>query len=102
VEFGGYLPDQLVSSGFRVTPIVGFVRPDYSLHLDAAEVHDAFEVPLDFLCDPANHRPRLREVGGVSLQMYDIVYGRRTIWGATAGMVLNLCRLARGRASKCG
>jgi len=28
VEFAGYLPDHWVGTGFRVTPVVGFVNPD--------------------------------------------------------------------------
>jgi hypothetical protein len=45
-------------TGFRVTPVVGFVNPHYQLRIAAAEVHDVFEVPLDFILDAANHRPR--------------------------------------------
>ena len=92
VEFAGYLPDHWVGSGFRVTPVVGFVNPGYQLKLAAAEVHDAFEVPLEFILDAANHRPRVREVFGVSLEVRDIPYGDRVIWGATAGMLLTLRR----------
>ena len=92
VEFAGYLPDHWVGTGFRVTPVVGFVNPGYELRIAAAEVHDVFEVPLEFILDPANHRPRVREVFGVSLEVHDIPYGERIIWGATAGMLLPLRR----------
>jgi 8-oxo-dGTP pyrophosphatase MutT (NUDIX family) len=92
VEFAGYLPDHWVGTGFRVTPVVGFVNPCYELRLATAEVHDAFEVPLKFILDAANHRPRIREVFGVSLEVQDIPYGERIIWGATAGMLLTLRR----------
>ena len=51
VEFAGYLPDHWVGTGFRVTPVVGFVNPDYQLRIAAAEVHDVFEVPLEFILD---------------------------------------------------
>ncbi len=93
VEFAGYLPDHLVVTGFRVTPVVAFVDPGYVLSLDAAEVHDAFEVPMDFIFDAANHTSRIRKIGGVSLEMFDIPYGGRTIWGATASMLMTLRRL---------
>jgi 8-oxo-dGTP pyrophosphatase MutT (NUDIX family) len=92
VEFAGYLPDHWVGTGFRVTPVVGFVNPGYDLCIAAAEVHDVFEVPLEFILDAANHRPRVREVFGVSLEVQDIPYGERIIWGATAGMLLTLRR----------
>jgi len=101
VEFAGYLPDHLVATGFRITPAVGFVSPDHDLRLAADEVHDAFEVPLAFLFDAANHRPRLRSFGEFSVETTDIPFGARTIWGATAGMLMTLRRLVlerRGRS----
>src|SRR5271156_4430601 len=64
VEFAGYLPDHHVITGFRVTPVVGFVNPDYQLRIAKAEGHDVFEVPLDFILDAANHKSRQRELGG--------------------------------------
>jgi 8-oxo-dGTP pyrophosphatase MutT (NUDIX family) len=97
VEFAGYLPDHWVGTGFRVTPVVGFVDPRYDLRIAAAEVHDAFEVPLEFILDAANHRARTRVLAGVTLEGYDIPYGERIIWGATAGMLLTLRRLLRAR-----
>jgi 8-oxo-dGTP pyrophosphatase MutT (NUDIX family) len=104
VEFAGYLPDHWVGTSFRVTPVVGFVNPGYELQLAVAEVHDAFEVPLNFILDAANHRPRMREVFGVSLEVQDIPYGDRIIWGATAGMLLSLrrCLQAHPRAASAG
>ena len=93
VEFAGYLPDHWVGTGFRVTPVVGFVKAGYELRIAAEEVHDVFEVPLDFILDPANHRSRPREMAGIMLEAYDIPYGERNIWGATAGMLLTLRRL---------
>jgi 8-oxo-dGTP pyrophosphatase MutT (NUDIX family) len=98
VEFAGYLPDHWVGTGFRVTPVVGFVNPGYELRIATAEVHDVFEVPLGFILDKANHKARTRELGGVTLEVYDIPYGDRNIWGATAGMLLTLRRLLQARA----
>ena len=97
VEFAGYLPDHWVGTGFRVTPVVGFVNPAYELRIARSEVHDVFEVPLEYILDETNHRTRKRELGGVILQSYDIPYGDRIIWGATAGMLLTLRRLLQTR-----
>lgn len=97
VSFAGYLPDHPILTGFRVTPVVGFVVPHHRLALDAGEVHDAFEVPLQYLFDPANHRPRERTLRGVKLQTTDIPFLNHTIWGATAGMLLTLQRLVEER-----
>jgi 8-oxo-dGTP pyrophosphatase MutT (NUDIX family) len=99
VEFAGYLPDHVVISGFRVTPVVGFVKPEYQLQIATAEVHDVFEVPLDFILDAANHKSRQRKIGDVTIDIHDIPYGERNIWGATAGMLMTLRqRLQTGAA----
>jgi 8-oxo-dGTP pyrophosphatase MutT (NUDIX family) len=100
VEFAGFLPDHWVITGFRVTPAVGFVNPLYELRIATAEVHDVFEVPLDFILDAANHRARMSRLGDVAIEVYDIPYGERLIWGATAGMLLTLRRLLQMRAAK--
>jgi 8-oxo-dGTP pyrophosphatase MutT (NUDIX family) len=97
VEFAGYMPDHMVGTGFRVTPVVGFVNPAYELKIATAEVHDVFEVPLEFILDEANHKTRQRELGGETVQVYDIPYGDRNIWGATAGMLLTLRRMLQAR-----
>lgn len=91
----GYLPDHIVISGFRITPVVSFVRPGFELRLDAGEVQDTFEVPLSFVFDPANHRMRRRRFGfgETEMELCDIPYGDRNIWGATAGMLLTLYHL---------
>jgi 8-oxo-dGTP pyrophosphatase MutT (NUDIX family) len=95
VSVVGFLPDHVVISGFRVTPVVGMVRPGFELLLDAQEVEDTFEVPLAFVFDPRNHRPRLHRFRSAEAEaeMLDIPYGNRNIWGATAGMLLTLYRL---------
>ena len=98
VEFAGYLPDHLIVTGFRVTPVVGFVAPDYRLRVAAEEVDEAFEVPLAFLFDAANLRERERRIGATSFAVYDITYDGRRIWGATAGMVMTLRRMLLARA----
>lgn len=100
VEFAGYLPDHVVVSGFRVTPAVGFVKPQYQLQIAAAEVHDVFEVPLDFILDAANHKSRSRKIGELSIDVHDIPYGERNIWGATAGMLMTFRRLLQERAAQ--
>ena len=95
VSVAGFLPDHIVISGFRVTPVVGFIAPGFELTLDAREVAGAFEAPLAHIFDPANHRVNRRRVSwsGKELDLRDIPYGDRTIWGATAGMLLTLYRL---------
>jgi len=95
VQLAGYLEPQLIMSGFWVTPVVGFVRPGFTLRPDPREVDTTFEVPLAHILDQANHRARERHIGDLSVQVYDIPFGEHHIWGATAGMLMSLYRLLR-------
>ena len=102
VSVAGYLPDHIVISGFRVTPVVGFVRPGFELLLDSVEVANTFEVPLEHLFDPDNHRSRRRLLGGgeAEIEVCDIPYGEHSIWGATAGMLMTLYRICVASAAR--
>ncbi|HLW24160.1 MAG TPA: CoA pyrophosphatase [Steroidobacteraceae bacterium] len=97
VEFAGYLPDHWVGTGFRVTPVVGFVNPAFELRIATSEVHDVFEVPLKYILDAANHRPRTRRFGEITVDTFDIPWGDRLIWGATSGMLLTFRRRLQAR-----
>jgi 8-oxo-dGTP pyrophosphatase MutT (NUDIX family) len=79
-------------TGFQVTPVVGVVRPDIVLRANDAEVADVFEVPLSFLLEPMNHLEQAVEWQGRERHYYEITYGERRIWGATAAMIVNLAR----------
>jgi 8-oxo-dGTP pyrophosphatase MutT (NUDIX family) len=93
VQVFGYLPDHLVISGFRVTPVLGLVTPPFTLEINPAEVAGVFEVPLVHVLDSANHKARLRRVGDEELLLYDIPWEGQNIWGATAGMLLTFVRM---------
>jgi 8-oxo-dGTP pyrophosphatase MutT (NUDIX family) len=90
IEPLGYLDLYLTFSGFRILPVVARVAPTYELTLNASEVADAFEVPLDFLMGPENHQRHSREWKGVQRQYYAMPYQERYIWGVTAGILRNL------------
>lgn len=98
VEVVGYLPEYRTSTGFRVTPVVGVVEPPLDLQLDSFEVAEAFEVPLAFLLDPANHQQHSLHYRGKLRHYYAMPYGRYFIWGATAGMIMSLYQALRRSA----
>jgi 8-oxo-dGTP pyrophosphatase MutT (NUDIX family) len=100
VSVAGYLPDHVLLSGFRVTPVVGFVRAGFELLLASNEVRGSFEVPLSYVFEPANHRARLRRLadGVAEIELCDIPFGAHNIWGATAGMLITLYRLCTSEA----
>ncbi len=90
VDHLGWLDDYITGTGFRITPAVGVLRPPLALTPDPFEVADIFEVPLSFILDPANHQRHSRFVDGRDRPYYAIPYEDRFIWGATAGMLINL------------
>jgi 8-oxo-dGTP pyrophosphatase MutT (NUDIX family) len=90
IEPIGYLDLYLTFSGYRILPTVARVSPDYALALNAGEVADAFEVPLAFLMEPANHQRKTRDWKGIERNYYAMPFGERYIWGVTAGILRNL------------
>ncbi|HVO90160.1 MAG TPA: CoA pyrophosphatase [Casimicrobiaceae bacterium] len=95
VEILGELATYETVTGYRVTPVVGWVEPPFPVHPDPDEVADVFEVPLSFLLDPANHRRHFRMLGDLRRDYWAMPYGDRYIWGATAAMLLILDRTLR-------
>jgi 8-oxo-dGTP pyrophosphatase MutT (NUDIX family) len=83
----GYLDLYGTSFGFRILPTVARVRPGFELRINRSEVDDAFEVPLAFLMDPANHQVHSREFRGMERSYYAMPFAERYIWGATAGIL---------------
>ena len=118
VEVLGNLPTYTTGTGFIITPVVALVQPMYEVTRNANEVADVFEVPLDFLMNPAHHQRHAVDLEGLRREWFSIPYddpvsGRavnanvgksadshalaapstqRFIWGATAGMLRNFYR----------
>ena len=86
----GYLDLYLTTFGFRIVPLVARIAPGFALTLNPEEVDDAFEVPLAFLMAPENHHRKSREWNGLTRHFYEMPFGERYIWGATAGILRNL------------
>ncbi len=93
----GRLDTYTTRTGFRITPVVGIVSPPFALRLDPVEVVEAFEVPLGFVLDPANHQRRSRRLAGELRHFYVLSYREHDIWGATAGMLVNLAQVLTRR-----
>ena len=98
IEVIGCLPDHVVITGYRVTPVVGLVRPGFELVLDPTEVSGTFEAPLRHLLDPATHVRRIHRVGDEDLEVLDLPWGGHRIWGATAGRLMTLREMLGGSA----
>jgi len=90
VELLGRMPEYFTRTGFRITPVVAIVTPPLELLPDENEVEEIFEVPLAFLLDPANRQRQSRVWQGETRWFFAMPYERYYIWGATAGMLVNL------------
>lgn len=91
----GQLATYETVSGFRVTPVVGWLEPPFTLTPDPVEVAEVFEVPLAHLLEPANQQRHFRMLGEIRRDYWAIPYEARFIWGATAAMLLMLDRTLR-------
>ncbi len=98
VQVLGQLPIYITGSSFVITPVVALVRPGFTLAINPIEVADVFEVPLEFLMNPSNHRRHEVPWQDTTRQWYSMPYRdpesgkEHFIWGATAGMLRNFYR----------
>ena len=90
VTVAGYLDRYLTGTGFDIQPVVGLLAEGFALAPDPREVADIFEVPLAFLCDPANRRRESRALLGRQRSFYAFTYESHEIWGATAAIIVDL------------
>jgi 8-oxo-dGTP pyrophosphatase MutT (NUDIX family) len=91
----GFLPDQVVLTGFRITPVVAVIAPQFVPNPDRTEVQETFMLPLRVLLDERNHVQTRRKLGGEEFEVRDIAFDPHLIWGATAGMLFALYELGR-------
>ncbi|HEY9538706.1 MAG TPA: CoA pyrophosphatase, partial [Kiloniellaceae bacterium] len=91
----GRLDTYIVRTGFIVVPVVGLLRPPFELRAEASEVDEIFEVPLAHFLAPASRLLHSRMFRGAERFFYAYPYGDYYIWGATAGILSNLCEVLR-------
>lgn len=92
----GRLDQYVTGTGFGITPLVGVVEPPFDLAPDPFEVAEVFEVPLGFLIDPENHKLHRVVVEGRHRPFWSMTWEQRVIWGATAGILVNLSEVLVG------
>jgi 8-oxo-dGTP pyrophosphatase MutT (NUDIX family) len=95
VEVLGELAPYDTATGFRIHPVVGWLKPPFELRPDPYEVDEVFELPLAFVVDPGNHRRQSFRRGALTRTYYVLPWQNRFIWGATAGILVNLSGLLR-------
>ncbi|MEW6143090.1 MAG: CoA pyrophosphatase [Chloroflexota bacterium] len=93
IEILGELDDQVTTSGYIVTPFVGYIRHPYELMSDGCEVEEIINVPLRYLLNPKNWRQKATPDGQSQVPEYAIDYHGRIIWGATARILRQFLHL---------
>jgi len=91
-EIVGAIDPYRTVTGYVVTPVLAVVQPDQPLSPHEHEVADWFEAPLAFVLDPTNQQYKSALFQGRERHYYEIMWGERRIWGATASMIVNLSR----------
>jgi 8-oxo-dGTP pyrophosphatase MutT (NUDIX family) len=86
----GYLDPFATITGFHVYPVVALIDAGFTPRPDPGEVDEVFELPLDFLLDPANARELQVEFRGHRRTVVEFVHASYRVWGATAAMLVNL------------
>jgi 8-oxo-dGTP pyrophosphatase MutT (NUDIX family) len=97
VRVVGRLDTYVTRTAFEVVPVVGLVAPPFPVAPDSFEVAEVFEVPLEFFLDPGNRRRHSRMFEGRERHFYVFPYQNYFIWGATAGMLVNLAEVLTGK-----
>jgi len=90
IDVCGYLDTYETGTGFRILPVVAFIKENFTVKVNKNEVDELFEVPLEFILEPKNHILKSGYWNGSVRHYYTINYGKYNIWGATAGMLVNL------------
>jgi 8-oxo-dGTP pyrophosphatase MutT (NUDIX family) len=90
VDIIGSLDEFITGTGFSVRPVVGVVtNREFVATPDPREVAGVFEVPLGVILDRSAMSVGYFERHGSRLLTYELNYGGRRIWGATAAVLRN-------------
>jgi len=99
VDLVGLMTPYRTGTNYLITPVVGFVRPGFTLTANPDEVADIFETPFGFLMDPANYEEReMQSADGVTRRFYAATHEDRYIWGVTAYLLRSLYERLYGAA----
>ena len=90
VEPLGFLSDHFVRTGYRISPLVAWLRPGFALRAERSEVAEILELPVAHMLEATHYEVRRRTLGGVACELLDLPFGAHRIWGATAGILLEL------------
>jgi 8-oxo-dGTP pyrophosphatase MutT (NUDIX family) len=85
VELAGLATPTITHSGYLVTPVIGFLKPGFSLAPNPHEVAEIFEAPFELVLDPANYEEQEFHLDDGRHGVYHtLMHEERMIWGVTA------------------
>lgn len=87
IEVLGLFDDVWTPSGFRITPVIGFLSTLPPLTVNSGEVEEILEVPVSFFVEEKNVQVKKMTRNGKAVDVYFYRYGGNDIWGATAAML---------------
>jgi 8-oxo-dGTP pyrophosphatase MutT (NUDIX family) len=100
VQVLGALPEYELGTGFRITPVVGWIEAPFATRADPYEVADIFEIPLAHFLEPGRYQRLEYHFNGRHRHYVAIPYEGRYIWGATAGMLLSFAHVLSPSAAR--
>ncbi|HEV7573627.1 MAG TPA: CoA pyrophosphatase, partial [Thermoanaerobaculia bacterium] len=83
IELIGRLDDLVTNSGFLVAPFVGIIDERVDYVLQASEVEEVFEVPIEALLDGGQPEVRYVAFRKKNYPAYFYRHERHEIWGLT-------------------
>src|SRR5690625_4546509 len=90
IQLFGTQPVYNTSTRFTMKPVIGALKPGFTVTPDHGEVAEVFEVPLSVLLDPAKHQLHHTGIGtGEDRYYFSISWQSYFIWGATAALIRN-------------
>lgn len=91
----GFLPDYPTITGYRVTPVVALVSASAraALRPDGVEATELIDLPLEVALDASAYERKMIQRNGIDVPIFHLSYAHYDIWGATAGMLYQLCKL---------
>jgi len=91
IEVLGKLDNCITGTDYNVTPILAFIKGNFSPKIQEKEVADLFEVPLNFFLDKSNRKLKNAKYKNKKYTYYEFQWGEKKIWGSTARIIVNFC-----------
>ncbi|MCH2546963.1 MAG: CoA pyrophosphatase [Alphaproteobacteria bacterium] len=85
--------ERVTATGYHITPFFAHIHAPIAIVAEPAEVEAVFELPLDLALDCEAYTQKTHRYKGVE-RCFDVLkYKEYCIWGATAGILRDMCRM---------